>query len=195
MGVHRTRVKHIRKIIFTLFLTPALPPISRPCPAKASTRCCRPAPHLRQTPPLAPICSALKTKDRHHTTSFTQCQAGRRKISANFVPGGFADLADGVPGGFRTRLLARNRDYSLPASPRPGSNCPGHPARGYPNLPVVAPWQRRRRARMKSPTRTYGRRDTNPRLPSSSRVDSHAPARSCDCLHGLGRTGRTCRRH
>lgn len=35
--------------------------------------------------------SSLKTKDRHHTTSFTLCQAGKRKISANFVPGGFDD--------------------------------------------------------------------------------------------------------
>lgn len=35
--------------------------------------------------------SSLKTKDRHHTTSFALCQAGKRKISANFVPGGFDD--------------------------------------------------------------------------------------------------------
>lgn len=33
--------------------------------------------------------STLKTKDRHHTTSFALCQAGKRKFSANFVPSGF----------------------------------------------------------------------------------------------------------
>lgn len=36
--------------------------------------------------------SALKTKDRHHTISWALCQAGRCKISANFVPGGCRDL-------------------------------------------------------------------------------------------------------
>jgi len=36
MGVHRTPVKHIRKIIFILFPIPDWLPTSRPCPAKAS---------------------------------------------------------------------------------------------------------------------------------------------------------------
>ena len=45
--------------------------------------------------------STLKTKDRHHTTSYALCQAGKRKISANFVPGGFIDSSPIFLGGCR----------------------------------------------------------------------------------------------
>ncbi|SOT41331.1 hypothetical protein F01_40002 [Burkholderia cenocepacia] len=95
MGVHRTPVKHIRKIIFTFFPTPAFPPI----PALARLRQARDVADRRHIFVRLRLqrgsASALKTKDRHHTASFAQCQAGRHKISANFVPGVFGQQGVG----------------------------------------------------------------------------------------------------
>lgn len=97
MGVHRTPVKHIRKIIFTLFLTLALPPIFRPCPAKASTRYCRSAPHLRQTPLPTLICICAKNErppsyDLSSTMPSGQTQ-NFRKFRAGSVGDSAADIA------------------------------------------------------------------------------------------------------
>lgn len=91
MGVHRTPVKHIRKIIFTFFPTSA-PRRPRLRPAKASASVADRRHIFVRLRLQRRSASALKTKDRHHTASFAQCQAGRRKISANFVPGGFGEL-------------------------------------------------------------------------------------------------------
>lgn len=52
----------------------------------------------------------LKTKDRHHTTSRAECQAGRRKIFAIFVPGVLAEMDRGLKGTVAGRIVPLPRE-------------------------------------------------------------------------------------
>lgn len=85
MGVHRTLVKHCEKIIFIFF--PSAGSTTRHLPP--TTMATRGSPFGAHTFVRLRLqqCCMLKTKDRHHTASRAECQAGRRKIFAIFVPG------------------------------------------------------------------------------------------------------------
>lgn len=94
MGVHHTLVKHIRKIIFIFFQgtrpTHPTPALAR---LKASSRGSPIGVHIFVRPRLQQrFASLLKTKDRHHTTSRPECQAGRRKNLAISMPGDSSDV-------------------------------------------------------------------------------------------------------
>jgi hypothetical protein len=85
MGVHRTLVKHCEKIIF-IFFPSAGSTTRHPPPTTMATRGSPFGAHTFVRLRFQQCCM-LKTKDRHHTASRAECQAGRRKIFAIFVPG------------------------------------------------------------------------------------------------------------
>lgn len=62
----------------------------------------------------------LKTKDRHHTASRAECQAGRRKIFAIFVP----DVLWATNWGLQGTVVGRIAPLPREAVAAPGSDGP-----------------------------------------------------------------------
>lgn len=138
MGVHRTLVKHCEKIIF-IFFPSAGSTTRHPPPTTMATRGSPFGAHTFVRLRFQQCCM-LKTKDRHHTASRAECQAGRRKIFAIFVPGILGRWIEGLRGrlpGVSCRCAARQ-------SPATGERRPAD----------VVPSVRRRRPRCKPGART-----------------------------------------
>lgn len=119
MGVHRTLVKHCEKIIF-IFFPSAGSTTRHPPPTTMATRGSPFGAHTFVRLRFQQCCM-LKTKDRHHTASRTECQAGRRKIFAIFVPGVLGRWIESLSGrlpGVSCRCAARQSQRRGSDGPR-----------------------------------------------------------------------------